>query len=193
MSPIPDSQSELARMNLDNGFFTSIWRFIMGVFSALNTFLDHAASGIEQAVAQTGEVLKNFFTYLANYPLHAFHAVDHLLKSHPYLSLLVLSLIFFGPVLLLLPLIIFEELVLMVAYNAAISLHGLFLHGRPSRWYRELRRPHFRQRDSVFHKCQLYTEAYNRKTTENRPLLVFRVICAAVAVYVVVLLAISWA
>ncbi|KAF8887096.1 hypothetical protein BD779DRAFT_1528118 [Infundibulicybe gibba] len=100
--------------------------------------------------------------------------------QHPHSTYLLALSLFFGPIVVLLPLLILHELLVSMLFNSTLILFA----GPVDTRYENLRRTFQGTRESIFASVENAASTFNRWTTECIPLLLFRILAGAIGVYV---------
>ncbi|EAU85785.2 hypothetical protein CC1G_05002 [Coprinopsis cinerea okayama7 len=95
--------------------------------------------------------------------------------EHPHIvSLLSLS-IFFGPIIVLIPFVLLQEIGVLIAFYLGFFTHGLFPRGRIEDRYEALKEGCMESKEKVFASVEAVTATFNEWTTEYPVLMIFRV------------------
>ncbi|KAI3621173.1 hypothetical protein WG66_014534 [Moniliophthora roreri] len=135
--------------------------------------------------------VKALFSIHPSWPIHIFSATHAYLKIHPFIVLCTTSLVFFGPITFAIPLVVGQDVVVHLVLNVVYLLHGLVSVNTLANYYHSTTNalsfapPIFRL-EPIFAWLEDISSTYNKWTTEWMPLLLLRVLAAAIGVYVLV-------
>ncbi|KAF8074015.1 hypothetical protein FPV67DRAFT_781393 [Lyophyllum atratum] len=121
------------------------------------------------------EFAHNIFSRPSQWPVQAFHATQWLFVTHPHVVHIASFTIFFGPIVVLLPLLLLHELVIAVLFNLSFIMHGM-LPGSVDDRYLALHSALDDLKGSIFSSVDALGARYNKLTTEYWPLVIVRLL-----------------
>ncbi|GLB38698.1 hypothetical protein LshimejAT787_0505630 [Lyophyllum shimeji] len=125
------------------------------------------------------ELVYTIFVRPAEWPVQAFLASKWFFVTHPHVVHIASFSIFFGPIVILLPLLLFHELVIAVLFNLSFVMHGT-LPGAMDDRYLALQSAFDDLKGSIFSSVDGLATKYNKLTTEYWPLVLVRLLSLAI-------------
>lgn len=112
--------------------------------------------------------------------------ITYVVREHTFVVHTIAWSIFFGPIVLLLPLLLLHESGIAIVHSLSFLSHGLI----PYTSYYTLRDSLADSKESISATIESWTATFNKRTTAQFGLLLFRVAAGLVGVYVLV--GITW-
>ncbi|KAK7462381.1 hypothetical protein VKT23_007980 [Stygiomarasmius scandens] len=146
-------------------------------------------------VPQMVDFAKSLFSLPSDWPVRAFPVWNAYLETYRYTVLSISAVVFFGPILFALPLVVVQDLMVYLIFNLLSLFHGLVPVSSIVNYYSSTSNvievpllPGFLRHmiGTLFRLLEWLSSVYNEATTRHMSLLIFRVLCAAVGVYVLV-------
>ncbi|TFK27602.1 hypothetical protein FA15DRAFT_692416 [Coprinopsis marcescibilis] len=113
----------------------------------------------------------------------AFDASYRFFQNHPHIVYLASLSIFFGPIILLVPFLLLQEIGVLFAFNLSFASHGL-IPGRVEDHYETLKEHFMESKEKVFASVEAATSVFNDWTSEHPLLMIFRVLSGLLGLYV---------
>lgn len=136
---------------------TSIWHWLRWAFSWQTL----------------GNLIHNIFIRPSEWPVQWFHTAKWFFLTHPHVVHIVSLSIFFGPIAILLPILLFQELLMGIVFNLIFIFHGL-LPGSAKDHYTALHSALDQLRGPIGSSVDSLSTKYNKFTTEFWPLILVR-------------------
>jgi len=112
-------------------------------------------------------------------------------KTNPYPFHIIAWSIFFGPIAILIPSLLFLELAILFLFYASFLCHGFRLDSLEDRFH-SLREYFMDTRESLFSVVESWSNVFNTWTSRYPPLLVFRLLSASLGLFTLIGLWTNW-
>ncbi|KAG2010280.1 hypothetical protein CC2G_013118 [Coprinopsis cinerea AmutBmut pab1-1] len=160
------------------------YEWVDAVLFALENFAGHVWAGLRAGSYSIFCFLSNVARDPSAWAMRGLLGVYGFLHEHPHIvSLLSLS-IFFGPIIVLIPFVLLQEIGVLIAFYLGFFTHGLFPRGRIEDRYEALKEGCMESKEKVFASVEAVTATFNEWTTEYPVLMIFRVVCGLLGLYV---------
>lgn len=127
--------------------------------------------------------LSRIFEQPTEWTVKAFYAACDFLHAHPHSIYLISLSIFFGPIIVLLPLLLIYEIGVLLLFNLSFVSHGS-LPGAVEDQYDSLHEHFMESREKLFASVEAATATFNTWTTNHLSLLITRVVAGTLGLYV---------
>jgi hypothetical protein len=126
------------------------------------------------------------FTISPSWPVRVYPIAQSYLDLHPYAVLCVCSVVFFGPISFVLPLLVLRDTYIHILLNIVHFWHGYISVWNLAKYYYATSNyePDGFKLGGIFGRLENMATGYNSWTTRHKSLLVMRVLCAVLALYI---------
>ncbi|KAG7087936.1 hypothetical protein E1B28_011981 [Marasmius oreades] len=143
--------------------------------------------------------LQLLFNIPPEWPMRVFPSLNSYIKSHPYSCLSYASIVFFGPMTFAIPPVVLQDLTVHILLNLTYLSHGMASDRPLARYYHSSSStyvlafaPAICRFEVVFSWLENAASVYNQWTTNHMPLIILRLLAAALSVYIVLGLLWLW-